>query len=611
MATTNIYNPKTNQYGYQVPGAALPQDYVPSVSVTSYKDNPDGSTTNYYSDGTSDTGKLTQNPGGDYSFTPTIPSTISSNTLAGTNPVYVPTKTPNTTPAGIIAGTQPTADPLAQATQTVNSEFSGISGVQGQRQSALDYVKGLFKTQADIQTAQQNSEQQNQLNAANQDLTNINKEIADQQVRLRGEQDAIRGRGDISKEAQQGLNDNLNDTYGRRLADLAIRQSAASGNVTRLQGALKDALDAKLAPIKTEIQYYQDFYLKNLDKLSDDEKAKVSAIIAEKKNIEDKITASEGIAAKALSDALSNGVKIPDAVVQQIRQNPGQAYNILATNGISLANPADQALKYAQAAKYKAEGGSSGTPTVVKVDANGNPLPQTANEKALSVILGSGKFTAPQVKLITNAINNGEDPLTVIKNQSKALLTGANQTRLENEEAVQSAMHSLKDSLNAYYAAGGSTGLVKGNFEQVANKFGQIKDPRLVGLAVEVQSQLQSYRNAISGTAYSDQEGKDIASVFPGINKSKQLNDAIFAGRDKASQAKIDGLYRSVLGSTYDDLQKADVASKPVDAATAKNTVNDFIKNNPGKLPSIIQLYNVPNTTDNDVYDYLKLNGLI
>lgn len=227
------------------------------------------------------------------------------------------------------------------------------------------------------------------------------------------------------------------------------------------------------------------------------------------------------------------------------------------------------------------------------------PTKQTSSG-IVTTILWSGKFTKDQAKAVKNAINNGEDPETVIKNQAKDILGGTEKTKLINAESVQSSMSDLKDSLNAFYAAGWDTGILKGNFEKVSNSLWEVQDPRLAQLAVEVQAQLQTYRNAISGTAYSDQEGKDIASVFPGINKSKQLNDSIFAGRDKALQSQIDGLYKSVLGSSYDKIK-----------SSGTNATKNSTPNTPSvDIPSVTTKLKNAGYSDAQIQQYLTVKGL-
>lgn len=177
---------------------------------------------------------------------------------------------------------------------------------------------------------------------------------------------------------------------------------------------------------------------------------------------------------------------------------------------------------------------------------------------ALQTILGSGKFTKDQTQSIINAINNGDDPVTVIKNQAKALLPATEASNLTKYEVAKQSMEDLQNALNEYYANGGKTNILSGNFEKVLNKLGTVNDPKLVEIATEIASNLQQYRNAVSGTAYSIQEGQEISSVFPGIDKTQGLNEAILAGRLNAFDSTIDNTYETVLGKAYDQLKESE-----------------------------------------------------
>jgi hypothetical protein len=201
-------------------------------------------------------------------------------------------------------------------------------------------------------------------------------------------------------------------------------------------------------------------------------------------------------------------------------------------------------------------GGGSGSSSGGSTGTNGGKYTGVIN-----TILGSGTFTKQQAAAITNSINNGEDPATVIKNNAKKIMGQTEATTVTKYEAAQKAMQNLKNDMNAFYTAGGDTSFVKGNYEGFIGKLGTVSDPKLRELATRIQTQLQVYRNAVSGTAYSVQEGADIASIFPGINKTKSLNDAIFAGRDRAFDDAIDSAYETVLGSAYGKLVKAQGAS--------------------------------------------------
>lgn len=196
-------------------------------------------------------------------------------------------------------------------------------------------------------------------------------------------------------------------------------------------------------------------------------------------------------------------------------------------------------------------GTGGGAPTTT------TPTDPQAAQAALQVILGSGKFTKEQRADVVRAVQSGGDPLTVLRNQAKALLGSTGENKVTNMEVAREQLAAIRSALTDYYAQGGDTGLFKGTYEKVLNRLGNVDDPNLVDIATQIQSALQIYRNAVSGTAYSVQEGADIASIFPGINKSQGLNEAILNGRDRAFDTTIDSYYRSALGSSYDKLKKS------------------------------------------------------
>lgn len=218
-------------------------------------------------------------------------------------------------------------------------------------------------------------------------------------------------------------------------------------------------------------------------------------------------------------------------------------------------------MQAAQIRKLNTEIQSLGVPPI-----NSSKNPQAGQySQALGVILGSGKFTKDQAAAVVRGINSGEDPVAVIKNQAKNIMGQTLATDLDKYETARAQLDSIDTLLKDYYASGGKTGVFTGNYEKIINKLGQVDDPRLVEIATNIAAALQIYRNAVSGTAYSVQEGKDIASIFPGINKSEGLNNAILSGRRKAFETSIDAKYRNTLGSAYDALKSPEkTSSQPV-----------------------------------------------
>lgn len=204
---------------------------------------------------------------------------------------------------------------------------------------------------------------------------------------------------------------------------------------------------------------------------------------------------------------------------------------------------------------------------------------------ALDVILGSGKFTKDQKGLIIGAIQSGQDPNTVILNQARSLMANPIATEVSKTQQGVTQLREVQSALADYYANNGDTSLFKGGYEKVIQKLGKTSDPKLAVINSRIAKALQKYRNAVSGTAYSVQEGADIASIFPGINKGKELNDALVGAGIESLQSDIDTAYAEVLGADiYNSLKSGgnNTPSTSSDADTFQYNGQTYKKNPDG-----------------------------
>ncbi len=345
---------------------------------------------------------------------------------------------------------------------------------------------------------------------------------------------------------------------------------ATESQVQALSTARNKTLLKQAQVLQQSMALKQD-YVDQLMQFSEKDRAQVEKEVDRKlglteklADIQDKITSAaadnyQKVVDKVGYSGLYSSLKGDPQAVKYAEQSLGLSAGSLAS--LSGVSTGDQKYQFVSGTDNQAAGifdpktgtftpmgggGSGGGGTVTGTN------PGTAG--IIQTILGSGKFTKQQAAAITNAIANGEDPITVVKNQAKGLMNATEAAKVTSYEAADASMIKLQGALNAYYDAGGDTGLLSGTMEQVANKMGQVKDPAKVQLATRIAVALQSYRNAISGTAYSNQEGQQISAIFPGINKTHGLNDAIIQGRLQADQDTINGFYGAILGKGYEAL---------------------------------------------------------
>jgi len=460
---------------------------------------------------------------------------------------------------------------------------NGLIDTTGASTKAKDIAASQlgYKNYADL--LNQSQDLSSQITGIKNTITGLQTYDATKDPALAGRGITIGGAASYQANNSEAIRQNTIKALG-----LASLGATLQGNIARAEDIAKNAVEQEFLPYQIQLNQLQMAYNMNKDNLGRQDKkkeAELSAYITERTRLlnaaKDDKTAGLALVNAAVSNnpgnqaaqqaaqrALQLDTFSPD-YLQQVFNLVGQyqtdpnATQLAITNlklkqeelrqaplSFSLeqeARKAQIAASYASTAKLKAE-------TLALID-EGYLGGQYSS--IIGTILGSGSFTKQQAATIRNAINNGEDPVTVIKNNAKKIMGQTEATSVTKFEAAKIAMLNLQSELQAFYDAGGKTNIFSGNYEKVFNNLGAVKDPRLVELATQIQSSLQIYRNAVSGTAYSEQEGKDIASIFPGINKTQGLNTAIMKGRIKAFDDAIDGPYEAVLGSAYNKLKTA------------------------------------------------------
>lgn len=212
----------------------------------------------------------------------------------------------------------------------------------------------------------------------------------------------------------------------------------------------------------------------------------------------------------------------------------------------------------------------------------------------ISTLLASGKFTKDQAATVKYAIDSGANPTAVILNVAKDIMADKGR-KVEDLETSYQQMQGMADLLKQFYANGGDSSFFKGNMVEVANKLGAVSDPRLVDIASQLGSIIMSFRNATTGTAASVSEDAKIKSIFPGIDKGKDLNMSLANSRIKSLKTEIDARYRNVLKSDYDTLLKQQELNTP--AETFQYNGHTYKKNSDGSA-SLVSFNNVGSGTN-------------
>ena len=473
---------------------------------------------------------------------------ITSQTLTSATPYTIPETTPSTTAEGALAEVASQGKSAAQLNlDNFNRELDAYKTEQTSKTSEQEgKVRGIFNSILGIKGQQSQLEEKAGIPKLNTEIAGINARIESAEGARIAEIAALEGQnmtatGSLS--AQAGIN----RKYAIQQLAEGIMLNAKTRNLTALQGNIDRKIQLELEPLQLQYQFESKFLERNYDNLDKADRQLFEAKASETKRLLDN-------ADKTLTE-IGNFAK-------QVAANGAPAEVISAVaNAKTVAAAAQAAGQYA--GDYLKR--QKDLLEIVKLNKEIKALdgPQITNPEAakyagaLGVILGSEKFTKEQRNAVINAVNTGQDPISVIKNQAKNVMGQTTATELGKYETARAQLDSINTLLSQFYTNGGNTGIFAGNYEKAINGLGTVSDPKLVSIATNIAAALQIYRNAVSGTAYSVQEGKDIASIFPGINKSQGLNEAIISGRRQAFDVSIDQGYRNVLGTTYDELKKA------------------------------------------------------
>jgi len=88
-------------------------------------------------------------------------------------------------------------------------------------------------------------------------------------------------------------------------------------------------------------------------------------------------------------------------------------------------------------------------------------------------------------------------------------------------------LQNIQSLLSDYTAKGGSTNVFTGTIESIQQKVGNTSNPELAALGNKIAMSMISYRNAVSGAAFTESEAAQYNKLFPSIGKVTALNTAL------------------------------------------------------------------------------------
>lgn len=468
------------------------------------------------------------------------------------------------------SGIHPTFD-INTINTTLPSVDNTPTATETQQKSLSDRLLSLMKSQ-DKTTATAEAEKAAGLPELNTQLTGINNQI--QELQKQAAAATLTSENRLAPmTAIRGEQAQIERARSVKALGLSAIAQTLQGNIFLAQERVNKAVELQFAPQEAEIKYLQQALELNKDTLTREDKKKADQLqiqLAERTRIlsnakEDSKT-GQALALAALKNFPNDKTAQYNAqlAIQEAQKTQPDLNKIMQLVGQYQTDPVATAKSLAELDKTRLE------ITKLNNEISNNGLSTTITNPdaskyagALNVVIGSSKLTKEQKNDLIKSVNQGQDPATVLKNKAKDIL-GTDAKELTGYEVAKSELQNISSIMDEYYANGGSTGIFTGNTEKVLNKIGEVRDPKLVGIATRLSVAIMNYRRAVTGTAASVQEDTNITSVFPGINKSEGLNKAIIGARIQSFDTSIDNLYSNALGKeAYNAIKQSEIANTP------------------------------------------------
>ena len=220
---------------------------------------------------------------------------------------------------------------------------------------------------------------------------------------------------------------------------------------------------------------------------------------------------------------------------------------------------------------YGTRGIKEGTPAIYEELRKGKTIDQIDDE--LRFAGQSPEFTgtirnAAQSIMVGKSVDNKQstfddlDDLKSIedkKNYLKRLAISQSPTDMQNKitgkERTVELLDEIEGDLDTLERNGVNTNILSGTYEEVKGKIGTVGNPEIRKLITKINTTIYNYRKEMSGVAFPDKETADYKRIFPGGNKTKELNKANINALREVFGGDIEYFYKRTMGrNNYQEL---------------------------------------------------------
>jgi hypothetical protein len=482
------------------------------------------------------------------SYSPIVPATISSSTLANNpQPYNLPPTESSTSVANKIVGQSSAYSELFKAQQEKEEKLTA------EREKAKTGLEDVVNKITGVQSSRASLEE----DAGTALLKETARKSAkDLNVSQRGQQNelkALEGAGLTDVQRQQKANE-INRRYAFEQADLMLTNHLATSDYNAAISTINDKIKLELEPLQTKYNYLTGVY----DELKGDlTKAEDRSFQLQVKEVEDaqKLIEDKGKAVQSIfSTALQNSVQIPPNVALQISnaKSAEEVYQLASNAGISLQDPLERDIKKAQLSNLKASGYTESLQQrklLKELNNSGDSASDSDLQAYASQYADTGKLPSP-AELKLSGLNVGQvtafakqlpKPIGALVSTNTGIKSSSLSAKEEEgitalNEIVNTTLPDLKDRFGKI-----STGILGG----IGGKIYTSQDRQdYLSFRAEFLSKLLVAR---SGAAVTEQEYARYAKLLPST-----FNQAFFLGSDGLK--KLNALETSMKGNLDNNL---------------------------------------------------------
>lgn len=473
-------NPQTQN---QVKGTSTTN---PNLTVVNTVDNPDGTTTEYYNDGTS--GKVTYTQNADGSLTPQEvtepPFSLSSEDMQ--------------------RQIMPQNEQPKSQTQLLKERLFSMLGIKDQK--SQEYNQQLAQSGYQEKQAQYS-------NLASQ-VQQLQKEDQLAQLQTKQRMDELTGQGRgipmsiISGQQQEVQKQAARESLNRAAQGLVISSSmdALKGDMAASDAKIKQALDLKYGQTDADYENFMNTFQVLYPLLSEEEKAKAEAVAAEKQAQQAEAKDTQAMLNDAIKFARDNGaVDIQSALMQLDPRDPEIRNKAsLITSGVKIDN-LDKTLKQLQIQKAQQDLAGGG--------------------------LGAGKMLTP-TEAMTLGVPYGTTDL-------QAANMGINVQNVEAMKNTRNTFSSIEGILAKYTDANGQPVTPSTFDKSIASKMSEADSLALAGAAAMMENPDLIKANP----KYAEMT---IAGDIPGLSSIASLGRQLVGGNQYPASKIVDVVNKAI-----------------------------------------------------------------